>query len=214
MLSLLVVALLSTDAGLKLDAGTKTDAGVRDAGQPGPVVQVLPTKLPDGGSLAPCRETPQICFSPDGNCDLLVVRFIDRTQAGEALDISIYAFNRPSIIDAVLRVKAKGAVVRLILDTSQIGDPKEQLQLRRLVAVGVPMKRDTHQGSMHNKVVIRAGQEVLTGSLNFTNNASESNNENVLAWDCQKVALVYKAQFDALWVKFKDATELVMRDGG
>jgi phosphatidylserine/phosphatidylglycerophosphate/cardiolipin synthase-like enzyme len=195
------------------DAG-KPDAGV-DAGTPVvPVPAVIPTTLADGGVLAACKQKQVICFSPEGNCDLQVVALIDR--AVSKLDVIIYSFNRVSIVDAVLRAKARGVNVRLIVDASQIGEPREVLQLRRVLAAGVPMKRDTHQGIMHMKVVVRDNQEFLTGSFNFTNNATENNDENLLVWDCQRLALVYVTKFDALWAKFKDATDSVLKgtDGG
>lgn len=227
MLSLIVVALLSADAGmdagLKRDAGlpdagvSKTDAGVKDGGVKdaghGPFLAVLPTKQPDGGALVSCKQAPQICFSPEGDCDLLVANLIDKAEPGSAVNVIIYSLNRPVIVDALLRARTR-ATVRLIVDTSQIQDPKEQPQLRRLLDAGIPMKRDTHNGIMHMKVVVVNRREFLTGSFNFTNNASDNNDENMLVWDCQKVALVYDAKFEALWARFKDATELVMRDGG
>lgn len=214
------------DAGLKLDAGTKSDAGVvkldagtkdagtRDAGVKAPVLPVFPTALPDGGALAACKQKQIICFSPEGQCDLQVVALIDRAQPGGALDILIYSINRDSIVNAILRAKTRQVAVRIIADTSQIADPKEQSQLRRLLAAGIPMKRDTHQGIMHNKVVVRDNQEFLIGSFNFTNNASENSDENMLIWDCQRLAMVYETKFEQLWAKFKDASELVMRDAG
>ena len=208
MFALVLAVMLSADGG--------TDAGVKpkDAGVEVSVLATIPTKLPDGGTLATCRPKQLICFSPEGNCDLQVVALIDRAPAGGALDILIYSLNRDSIVAAILRAKTRNVRVRMIIDTSQSIDPKENPQLRKLLAAGIPMKRDTHQGIMHDKVIVRDGQEFLIGSFNFTNNAAENNDENMLIWDCQKVALVYETKFEALWAKFKDATDYVIRDGG
>jgi len=203
------------DAG-KPDAGTsKADAGAVDAGKGGvvfaapPVVPAVWTKSPDGGVLAPCALKQTFCFSPEGACDLQVVALIDR--ASTKLDIIIYSINRPSIVDAILRARARNVPVRIIVDASQIGEQREQPQLQRFIAAGIPLKRDTHQGVMHMKVVVVNEREFLTGSFNFTNNASENNDENLLIWDCQRNALVYATKFEQLWSKFKDATESVMK---
>lgn len=209
MVPLVLAVLLTADGGV--DAGLKLDAGVKDAG---PVLAAMPTRLPDGGMFMACKQTQAVCFSPEGYCDLLVAQVIDRTAPNGSIDVLIYSINRPSIVDALLRVRARGAMARLIVDSTQLSDPKEQAQLQRLLAAGVPVKRDTRSGSMHMKVVIRDSQEFLTGSFNFTNNASENNDENMLVWDCQRVALVYKAKFEALWAKYKDATDLILKDGG
>lgn len=203
MLSLLVVVLL-------------TDAGIPDAGTPdaGPVLASIPSRLPDGGVFSPCKQNPAVCFSPDNGCDLLVAQAIDQAEAPYGADIAIYSVNRESIAGAVLRARARGAPVRMVLDTTMIGEPKEKAVLQRLLDAGVAMKRDTHSGIMHNKVVVVNRRLFVTGSFNFTNNATENNDENVLSWDCQRVATVYADRFDRLWLKFKDAAEAVMKDGG
>lgn len=200
MLVLLVAALLGADAGVK-------DAGL------GPFPETLASKQPDGGVLSPCKQTPVVCFSPEGDCDLLVANLIDKVTDGGTVNVIIYSINRPGIVEALVRARAR-ASVRVIVDSSQIQDAKEQVALRRLLDAGVPLKRDTHSGIMHMKVVVVDRKELLTGSFNFTNNASENNDENMLVWDCQKVALVYEAKFERLWSKFKDASDMVMRDGG
>lgn len=213
MFAVLLAVVLAADGGV--DAGLPIDAGMLSKAQLSPpVLPTFPTTLPDGGVLAPCKQKQVVCFSPEGDCDLQVVQLIDRTLAGGTLDLSIYSLNRESIVSALLRARARNVRVRLVLDSMQIGDPKEQPQLQRLLAAGVPMKRDTHSGIMHNKFVVRDAQEFLTGSFNFTNNASENNDENMLVWDCQRLALVYATKFEQLWGKFKDATDSVMKDGG
>lgn len=164
----------------------------------------------DGGTpLGPCREAVDICFSPDGACDLKIAALIGRTKT--TLEVSIYSLNRESIVAAVLQVKARtpSPTVRIILDSSQIQEPRELLQLKRLLAAKIPMKRDTHSGIMHNKFVVRDGTEFATGSFNFTNNASQNNDENVLLWECPRNALVYQNRFNLLWAKFKDATDSI-----
>lgn len=205
MLSLLVAALLTADGG-------SPDAGVFDAGTL--VLAVVPTRLSDGGTFAPCKQNPQVCFSPDNGCDLLVVQAIDQAEAPYGADIAIYSVNRESIASAALRARARGAPVRMVLDTTMIGEAKEKVVLQRLLDAGVAMKRDTHSGIMHNKVVVVNRRIFVTGSFNFTNNATDNNDENVLSWDCQRVATVYADRFDRLWLKFKDATDAVMKDGG
>lgn len=187
------------------------DAGTLDAG---PVLASIPTRLADGGVFAPCKQNPSVCFSPDNACDLLVAQSIDQAEPPYGADIAIYSINRESIAAAILRARARNVPVRLVLDASQIADAKEKPALQRLLDAGVAMKRDTHSGIMHNKFVVVNRRLLVTGSFNFTNNATENNDENVLSWDCQRVTTVYADRFDRLWSKFKDATDAVMKDGG
>lgn len=160
----------------------------------------------DGGSLdagvklGPCRDRQTICFSPLGRCHEVVIGVIDR--AVSTLDIAIYSLNQPDIVDAIARAKARGVKVRMVLDSTQIASPKEVEQLKKLV--GIPMKRDNHAGIMHLKTAVVDQKEFVTGSFNWTNNATANNNENLLAWECPKNAVLYQADFDRLWATFKD----------
>lgn len=158
-----------------------------------------------------CSTKPSICFSPTGQCDLEVASLIDK--ATKSVDIAIYSVNRPSIVEAILRAKKKpGMVVRMVLDTSQMVEERELPQLVKFQDAGIPMKRDTHQGIMHLKLVIVDDTWLATGSLNFTNNASENNDENLFVWKCPANALVYKQKFETMWGKFKDANEQIQKN--
>ena len=179
----LLVLMGGLDAGLS-DAGV--DAGTADAGV----------------KFGPCRDKQTVCFSPLGACATTLVELMDR--ATKTLDIAIYAINFPPIVDAILRAKARGVVVRVITDSTQLGQAKQIEQLQRLAAVGVPMKRDTHRGVMHLKTTLVDRREFATGSFNYTNNAVLNNNENLFVWDCPRNAVLYQAEFDRMWSTFKD----------
>lgn len=187
MLALVMAVVLSSDGGV--DAGTM-DAGVK---------------------LGPCREKQTVCFSPLGLCAQALIDVMDR--ATKTLDVAIYAINFPPIVDAIVRAKARGVAVRIITDSTQMAQAKQVEQLQRLAAVGIPMKRDTHTGVMHLKVTIADAREFVTGSFNYTNNAVLNNNENLLAWDCPRNAVLFQAEFDRLWSTFKDVV-IPLADAG
>lgn len=173
-----------------------------------PTLLVAVLLAQDGGTdagvkLGPCRDRQTICFSPLGRCHESVIGVIDR--ATTTLDVAIYSLNHAGIVDAILRAKQRGVRVRMVLDSSQMGQAKQVEQLIRLASAGIPMKRDNHSGIMHLKTVVADSREFVTGSFNFTNNAALNNNENVLAWDCPRNALLFQADFDRLWATFKDA---------
>jgi len=183
MTSTLLLALLLAADGGQADAGVKTGA---------------------------CGTKPSICFSPGGQCDLQVASLIDR--ATKTLEVAIYSINRPSVVEAVLRAKKRGVAVRVVLDTSQMGDDKELPQLVQFRDAGILMKRDTHQGIMHLKLVVVDSAWMMIGSFNFTNNASENNDENVFIWKCPVNALAYRQEFEFMWGKFKDANEQIQKN--
>ena len=48
---------------------------------------------------------------------------------------------------------------------------------------------------MHHKVIVIDGQTVIFGSFNFTRNAAEDNDENVLIIDDPSVAALFLDEF-------------------
>jgi phosphatidylserine/phosphatidylglycerophosphate/cardiolipin synthase-like enzyme len=52
---------------------------------------------------------------------------------------------------------------------------------------------------MHNKVIVVDERYVITGSLNFSTNAEESNDENVIIIDNAEIAKLYMQDFDRIW---------------
>jgi len=181
--ALVLLAILSADGG----TAVPTDAGI---------------------SLGPCSIKQDICFSPLGACDKKLVALID--SAKKTLEVLIYSVNLPEVADAITRAKARGVTVRVIVDSTQLAQEKEVPQVKKLADAGVPMKRDGHSGIMHMKVVIVDDTIFETGSFNYTNGAANLNNENMLIWSCPRNALIYKQEFERLWLTFKP----VILDGG
>jgi phosphatidylserine/phosphatidylglycerophosphate/cardiolipin synthase-like enzyme len=161
-----------------------------------------------GVALGPCSTKQTICFSPLGGCDKKLIDLID--GAKKTLEVAIYSVNLQGVIDAIIRAQARGVVVQMIVDSSQLGQAKEVQQIQRLADAGVPMKRDGHSGIMHMKIVVVDDTWFETGSFNYTNGGANLNNENMLIWSCPRNALIYKQEFERLWATFKP----VVLDGG
>jgi len=52
---------------------------------------------------------------------------------------------------------------------------------------------------MHNKVIVVDERFVITGSFNFSTNAEESNDENVIIIDNPEIARLYMQDFERVW---------------
>lgn len=146
---------------------------------------------------------PAVCFSP-GHCDAEVVRVLD--GATSSLDIAVYGLNRAPIVDAIIRARARGVAVRLIVDKLQSHGVHEREPLARIVASGVPVKRNGHRGLMHDKIVIVDGTTVVEGSYNWTNQATQWNDENVVMMSCEPIATSYEEAFAKMWAAFPEVT--------
>jgi phosphatidylserine/phosphatidylglycerophosphate/cardiolipin synthase-like enzyme len=124
------------------------------------------------------RATPSIdvCFSPGGDCEQRVVHEIQ--AAKEAVLVQAHVFTSRPIADALVAAQRRGAKVRTILDKSNQNDRYSAAGV--LKKGGVEVLIDGHHPVANSKVIIIDEQVVLTGSMNFTKAADDSNVENLM----------------------------------
>jgi phosphatidylserine/phosphatidylglycerophosphate/cardiolipin synthase-like enzyme len=68
----------------------------------------------------------------------------------------------------------------------------------------VPVRQDGNPSFLHDKIIIIDNSIVVTGSLNYSSNADDSNEENVVILDNSEVAALYLQEFDKLWNQAHD----------
>lgn len=134
-------------------------------------------------------------FAPKRNTIDNVVGFIDRCES--TLDVAVYAITHDRAADALIRAFQRGVVVRVLTDalmaTGSYADDE------KLEAVGIPVRRDTQPGAMHNKFVIGDGNAVGTGSFNWSKNADTKNAENFVIIRLKYVVADFQEEFEKLW---------------
>ena len=129
-----------------------------------------------------------VCFSPDGNCDQMIIRAIDNAQ--EEIRVEAYSFTAKNIASALIRAKKRGIDVQVIQDSEEVG--KRGSVAPYLVHAGIPVFTDTEQGGIfHDKVVIIDRTVVEQGSENFSYAGSNRNGENILIIQSWQLASYY-----------------------
>lgn len=63
----------------------------------------------------------------------------------------------------------------------------------------VPVKQDGNPSFLHHKVIIVDERIVITGSMNYSTNAEENNDENVIIIDNAEIARLYLQEFERVW---------------
>lgn len=118
------------------------------------------------------------CFTPGEDCTGVIVAAIQEAAPQSDLLVQAYYLTSRPIIDALKSAKDRGVNVQIIVDkTMQQGNNRSILD--ELTKRGIEVRIDP-QHIAHNKVMIIAGQTVITGSFNFTASAQNRNVENVL----------------------------------
>lgn len=142
----------------------------------------------EGGEIIGVR------FSPKGNVSGLFIHWIGR--ANRSVHVLVYSFTLDSIAEALARAKHRGLDVRVVVESAQITDDS---MVGFLVDAGVPVRRDSSSGYLHDKVVIIDSLIVITGSYNFSYNAETKNSENAVAIRDVGTATLYDTHFQRLW---------------
>ncbi len=166
--------------------------------QPTPPPAAAPEKRPDGRVDTPYRsEAPvEVFFTTPGAGHLPAEKLAAFIRSAErTVDVAAFELESAEIRDAILDAHAAGRQVRVVTDSNY----KDEPDIKALQAAGVPVIDDERSGLMHNKFVVidegTPGAAVFTGSMNFTDNGVERNNNNALILRSPELAENYGTEF-------------------
>jgi hypothetical protein len=140
-------------------------------------------------------------FSPtDHAADNAVIPLVG--AATQTLDIAMFYFTSQSIADAILAAKARGVVVRMIIDAT--GAANSYSKHGQLCASGIPVKTENWGGKSHSKwAVADAGlpgaAAVVFGSMNWTGAGDTQNDENTLYVKNDGLSSAFASEFQRQW---------------
>lgn len=155
--------------------------------------QVVPPS-PQAWVAPDVQDVPvKVCFTPQSQCTLGIVEAIN--SAKSSIFVQAYSFTSAPIADALVKAKARGVDVRVIVDKRT--EETKGSKVKTLQAGNVPVVIDVVPGIAHNKVMIIDDAYVLTGSFNFTEAADTRNVENILLLQDTELAKLYKTNWKA-----------------
>ena len=148
------------------------------------------------------KPKPVICecyFFPNPANEQRVVNMFRTCK--KTLDVAIFTFTRDSIAQALLEAYQRGVKVRCIGDD---GNSKVKgSDVRLLASVGIPCKTDNNlRFHMHNKMAILDNSVVITGSFNWTSQAVNKNQDNILFIEDKNIANQYTDYYNQIWNSF------------
>ena len=140
-----------------------------------------------------------IYFSPqDGALDRIVAAV---NGAQVSIDFAILQFKDDALRDALLAAQRRGVQVRGLFDAGSAGDADSDDE--SLCAGGVAVKVEGTPGRLHHKFMLidagAPGEQVITGSLNWTAAGRTASSENTLILHDPAVAQAFGQAFEALW---------------
>jgi phosphatidylserine/phosphatidylglycerophosphate/cardiolipin synthase-like enzyme len=123
----------------------------------------------------------------------------------------VYSITHPDIVKAIKDAKKRGVVVRIISDKIQSAGKTQVEALKLLGSAAIPMKINKHSGLMHLKVTIADKKVVTTGSYNYSQAASTSNDEVLVVVHDEAAAKTFTDQFERMWNDTKGFETLQMK---
>lgn len=139
----------------------------------------------------------QILFAAEDEVATQLVPLIESAQ--RSIRFMAFSFTHDDIGAAVLARAKAGVDVKGIFETR--GSETEYSELPTLYCAGVPVRQDGNPRTFHHKVFVIDDQMVVTGSFNFSNNADDSNDENVVIVTNKDIAAQYLQEFDRRWAE-------------
>jgi cardiolipin synthase len=120
----------------------------------------------------------EVRFLPDNKTAL--TRLLSLLQAAQkTLNVAMFTFTHPQLIDAVIQAHKRGVAVEVVLD-SDSSRKTSKTAYTRFMKEGVPIRISDRKGLLHEKIAIIDGDTLVCGSANWTKAAFSSNDETLV----------------------------------
>lgn len=130
-------------------------------------------------------------FSPKDEVAAKIIATL--ATARESVYFLAFALTHDGIGQAVLDRAREGVFVSGVFETSGADD--EASEYSTMKRAGLEVYKDANPYAMHHKVIVVDERVVIVGSFNFSRNADESNDENVLIIHDPSLAKQYREEF-------------------
>ncbi len=137
----------------------------------------------------------EVYFSPDDHVLRRLISLV--ATAEESIEFLAFVFTSDPLAEALIAREADGVRVRGVIERGQANSSGSEVG--HLVLAGLDIRLDTNQNKMHHKVILIDGEIVVTGSYNFSRNAEEKNDENILILHSDEIAQKYLLEFERIY---------------
>ena len=148
------------------------------------------------------KPKPAICechFFPNPSNEKYILNILQ--SCTKTLDVAIFSLTRNSISNCLVNAKKRGIKVRCIADDECVKNYGSDIYT--LAANDIDCKTDDQpKYHMHNKYAIIDNSVIVTGSFNWTTQAINNNQENILIYENKEIAEQYTQEFNRLWEQF------------
>ena len=136
-----------------------------------------------------------VYFSPDDNIERIILERLKKAK--KSVYFLAFSFTSNRLGEEMVTLRKKGIAVYGVIE--KIGSDTKESEYVKLKLEGVQAKLDKNRNRMHHKVIIIDESLVITGSYNFSKNANEKNDENIIILNNRDIAGLYIDEFKRLY---------------
>lgn len=133
-------------------------------------------------------------FRPGDDCVRRVCRLIQ--TARRKIDVCVFTITDDRIAGALLAAHTGAVAVRIVTDDDKAKDLGSDVG--RFESAGIPVRFDHSDRLMHHKFAVFDDTQLLTGSYNWTRDASK-NMENMIVTPDKQLVRAFSTVFEQLW---------------
>jgi phosphatidylserine/phosphatidylglycerophosphate/cardiolipin synthase-like enzyme len=137
----------------------------------------------------------QVYFSPEDDVMNRIIPIVRGAQS--SIRFLAFSFTDYPLAQAMIDRAGRGVDVAGVYE--KVGSETESSELRTFFCAKVPVRQDGNPRFLHDKLIVVDNRFVITGSFNFSTNATESNDENVIIIDNPDIANLYMQEFGRIW---------------
>ena len=137
----------------------------------------------------------QVYFSPEDDVLDRIIPIVAGAQSN--IRFLAFSFTDYPLAQAMIDRHAVGVDVAGVYEKT--GSETEGAELRTFLCAHVPVRQDGNPRFLHDKLIVVDDRIVITGSFNFSNNATDNNDENVIIIDNPEIANLYMQEFGKVW---------------
>ncbi len=138
-----------------------------------------------------------VLFFPSSDGESYRILSTTIKNARKSLDVCVYTICNRNLVNILINAHLSGTVVRVITDCEQESiDGAQHWKLRQS---GIQVRTNSSSYLMHHKFCIVDNSELINGSLNWTAQGVECNEENVIITNDGSFVKRFSEHFDKLW---------------
>ncbi len=147
----------------------------------------------------------QVLFSPEDKVADALISLIEKEK--QSVKAAVYCLMHRGIAKALTDAHQRGVHVEVIIDpyslksrspVMKMSEARVPLFVWNPVAAITEKKTKKRRSLMHDKFCVLGNNRVWTGSFNFTAEATNANQENVILLENEEIASLYLKEFQRL----------------